>query len=304
MKTSTKRTTKVVVALVAAIITTIIILLAYQPSRTAGDSENVGATLVTTVVTTTEESSFFETTTASTSTTSTTIPTTTEITTTTTHTTTSSIVTEVETTQAVQTTYETTKTIEIIPETTTTVVTETYVVYKPATHYIHMNTCRWAASGEVQRIESTEGIEARRCSECNLSMEIITEYVEPVPEVTEPTGSMSYVKHFTRGTYYAYGGPRKGGSQRQLIDCSTGDGTVKGSIASSYLYRNYGYNYNGKRTMVYLEIEGYSQMNGYYYLDDCDAGNPNVIDFFFLYGSNCPFQRQGVVQVDCYIVNY
>lgn len=191
--------------------------------------------------------------------------------------------------------------------TTTTIVTEpieTYVVYKPATHYIHMNTCRWAASGEVQRIENTEGIEARRCSECNPSMEIITEYVEPVPEVTEPTGSMSYVKHFTRGTYYAYGGPRKGGSQCQLIDCSIGDGTVKGSIASSYLYRNYGYNYNGKRTMVYLEIEGYSQMNGYYYLDDCDAGNPNVIDFFFLYGSNCLFQRQGVVQVDCYIVNY
>lgn len=191
--------------------------------------------------------------------------------------------------------------------TTTTIVTEpieTYVVYKPATHYIHMNTCRWAASGEVQRIENTEGIEARRCSECNPSMEIITEYVEPVPEVTEPTGSMSYVKHFIRGTYYAYGGPRKGGSQCQLIDCSIGDGTVKGSIASSYLYRNYGYNYNGKRTMVYLEIEGYSQMNGYYYLDDCDAGNPNVIDFFFLYGSNCPFQRQGVVQVDCYIVNY
>lgn len=191
--------------------------------------------------------------------------------------------------------------------TTTTIVTEpieTYVVYKPATHYIHMNTCRWAASGEVQRIENTEGIEARRCSECNPSMEIITEYVEPVPEVTEPTGSMSYVKHFTRGTYYAYGGPRKGGSQCQLIDCSIGDGTVKGSIASSYLYRNYGYNYNGKRTMIYLEIEGYSQMNGYYYLDDCDAGNPNVIDFFFLYGSNCPFQRQGVVQVDCYIVNY
>lgn len=191
--------------------------------------------------------------------------------------------------------------------TTTTIVTEpieTYVVYKPATHYIHMNTCRWVASGEVQKIENTEGIEARRCSECNPSMEIITEYVEPVPEVTEPTGSMSYVKHFTRGTYYAYGGPRKGGSQCQLIDCSIGDGTVKGSIASSYLYRNYGYNYNGKRTMVYLEIEGYSQMNGYYYLDDCDAGNPNVIDFFFFYGSNCPFQRQGVVQVDCYIVNY
>ena len=162
-----------------------------------------------------------------------------------------------------------------------------------------MNTCRWAASGDIYKIENTEDIEARRCSECNPSMEIITEYIEPVPEPEEIT----YVKHFTRGTYYAYGGPRKGGSQRQLIDCSIGDGTVKGSIASSYLYRNYGYNYNGKRTMVYLEIEGYSQMSGYYYLDDCDAGNSNVIDFFFLYESNCPFKEQGIVQVDCYIVN-
>ena len=135
-------------------------------------------------------------------------------------------------------------------------------------------------------------------------MEIITEYIEPVPEVIEPDGSMTYVKNFTRGTYYAYGGQGIGGSQRQLIDCSIGDGTVKGSIASSYLYGNYGYNYNGKRTMVYLEIENYSQMNGYYYLDDCDAGNSNVIDFYFLYESNCPFQEQGVVQVDCYIVNY
>ena len=130
-------------------------------------------------------------------------------------------------------------------------------------------------------------------------MEIIAEYIEPVPE----PGELTYVKLFTRGTYYAYGGPRNGGSQRQLIDCSIGDGTVKGSIASSYLYQNYGYNYNGKRTPVYLEIEGYSQMSGYYYLDDCDAGNSNVIDFFFLYESNCPFKEQGVVQVDCYIVN-
>ena len=128
---------------------------------------------------------------------------------------------------------------------------------------------------------------------------IMEEYTEPVPEPEE----LTYVKHFTRGTYYAYGGPREGGSQRQLIDCSIGDGTVKGSIASSYLYQNYGYNYNGKRTMVYLEIEGYSQMSGYYYLDDCDAGNSNVIDFFFLYESNCLFKEQGIVQVDCYIVN-
>jgi len=135
---------------------------------------------------------------------------------------------------------------------------------------------------------------------------IVDELMKSVAPVTTPIegAGTTYVKNFSRGTYYAYGGPRKGGSGRQLIDCSQGDGTVKGSIASSYLYHNYGYNYNGKRTMVYLEISGYPSMAGYYYLDDSDAGNSNVIDFFYLYNSNCQFQYQGVVSVDCYIVTY
>lgn len=140
----------------------------------------------------------------------------------------------------------------------------------------------------------------------NAVQKIVDELMKSAIPETTPIGDVNatYVKNFSRGTYYAYGGPRKGGSGRQLIDCSQGDGNVKGSIASSYLYRNYGYNYNGKRTMVYLEISGYPYMTGYYYLDDSDAGNPNVIDFFYLYNSNCQFQYQGVVSVDCYIVTY
>ena len=55
--------------------------------------------------------------------------------------------------------------------------------------------------------------------------------------------SKDFVKTFNRCTYYAYGhGGLCGGSGRSLIDCSYGNGTVKGSIASSYLYSNYGYN--------------------------------------------------------------
>lgn len=134
--------------------------------------------------------------------------------------------------------------------------------------------------------------------------------MRPTPVINNGTADnvdgypMTYVKNFSRGTYYAYGYQCTGGSGRALIDCSYGSGGVKGSIASSYLYRNYGYNYNGKRTMVYLEISGYPSMNGYYYLDDSDAGNPNVIDFYYTYNSNCQFQYQGVVSVDCYIVSY
>ena len=126
----------------------------------------------------------------------------------------------------------------------------------------------------------------------------------PNPVEDTPSGlQIQFVKTFSRGTYYAYGGPRKGGSGRQLIDCSQGSGGIKGSIASWYLYDNYRYNYGGERTTVYLEVEGYPQMNGFYYLDDsCAPGYNDVIDFFFLYNSNCPFQYQGVVKVNCFIV--
>lgn len=116
--------------------------------------------------------------------------------------------------------------------------------------------------------------------------------------------SKDFVKTFNRCTYYAYGhGGLCGGSGRSLIDCSYGNGTVKGSIASSYLYSNYGYNYNGSRTMVYLEVSQYPQMTGYYYLDDCCAFYLNdTIDFYYDYNSNCPFQYQGVISADCYII--
>lgn len=119
-----------------------------------------------------------------------------------------------------------------------------------------------------------------------------------------PSGlKIQFVKTFSRGTYYAYGGPRVGGSQRQLIDCSQGSGGIKGSVASWELYNKYKYNYNGERTLLYLEIHGYPQMNGLYYLDDSSLEGVNdVIDFFYLYNSNCQFQNQGVVQVDCSIV--
>ena len=292
MNSKTKKITTLVVSTVA-VIATVIIFLISTPVYSAGETAETTNSVATTTETITTQI-MIETATS-----------TTEIITTTTEETIAVVTTEQTTTFTIETQKPTTETILSITKpvvTTTTiipVIMEEYVIYKPATHYIHMNTCRWAESGDVYRIENTEGIEARKCSECNPPMEIIAEYIEPVHE----PGELTYVKPFTRGTYYAYGGPRNGGSQRQLIDCSIGDGTVKGSIASSYLYQNYGYNYNGKRTTVYLEIEGYSQMSGYYYLDDCDAGNSNVIDFFFLYESNCPFKEQGVVQVDCYIVN-
>lgn len=60
----------------------------------------------------------------------------------------------------------------------------TYVVYKPSTHYIHTNKCRWY-SPECYEIKDTGGIEARKCSECNPDMEIINEYVPETPTVAD-----------------------------------------------------------------------------------------------------------------------
>ena len=205
----------------------------------------------------------------------------------------------VETTNSVATTTETITTQIMIETTTSTTEITTTITEETIAVVTTEQTKTFTAETQKPTTETILNITEPVVTTTTTIPVIMEEYTEPVPE----PGELTYVKHFTRGTYYAYGGPREGGSQRQLIDCSIGDGTVRGSIASSYLYQNYGYNYNGKRTMVYLEIEGYSQMSGYYYLDDCDAGNSNVIDFFFLYESNCPFKEQGIVQVDCYIVN-
>lgn len=177
---------------------------------------------------------------------------------------------------------------------------EEYLVYKPSSYYIHKNTCRWNKD-DAYRIDDVTDLEARLCTECNPVCEGYTEYILPEP-VKPDKESMTYVKHFTRGTYYCYGYECYGGSGRYLYDCSYGNGNgIKGSIASSYLYSNYGYNYNGQRTTVYLEVNGYPELSGLYFVDDSDAGNWNVIDFFYIYASNCPFANQGVVEVDCWI---
>jgi hypothetical protein len=60
---------------------------------------------------------------------------------------------------------------------------EEYVVYKPNTHYIHNSSCRWCDDTCIA-IDSTDGIEARRCSDCNPDMEIVTPYEEPTPSYT------------------------------------------------------------------------------------------------------------------------
>lgn len=52
-----------------------------------------------------------------------------------------------------------------------------YLVFKPSTHYVHRSTCRWNDSS-CYKIEDTNGIQVRLCSECNPNIKVITPYVE------------------------------------------------------------------------------------------------------------------------------
>ena len=71
--------------------------------------------------------------------------------------------------------------IPYVPE---PIITEPYIVYKPSTKYVHANTCRWN-TGDAVTITDTNGIEARKCTECNPDIEIINEYVEPEPSIND-----------------------------------------------------------------------------------------------------------------------
>ena len=115
--------------------------------------------------------------------------TTTEILTTSTSSTTTSqvLTTKISYEKTVETTSSVTTSTTVTTTEETTVTTTTspreYIVYKPSTHYIHMNTCRWFDS-TCQEITDTEGIECRRCSECHPDIEIINEYIPPQPTTT------------------------------------------------------------------------------------------------------------------------
>lgn len=119
--------------------------------------------------------------------------------------------------------------------------------------------------------------------------------------------SANFVKTFTRGTYYpgleGYGSTQVyGGSGRLLMDCSIKDDEIKGSVACKYIQERCGYNYNGARTIVYLDIPEVPNMSGFYSVDD-SCLRDDTIDFYFTYKANCPFMNQGVLKtITCYIV--
>lgn len=108
------------------------------------------------------------------------------------------------TTEAIATTTTTTTNVEETTTVTTEPIVEEedntgeYIVYKPSTHYVHRSTCHWF-NDECIPITSTEGLEARLCTECNADIEIVTQYEEPQP-VANNSGytSLNYITDVER----------------------------------------------------------------------------------------------------------
>jgi hypothetical protein len=148
-------------------------------------------TTCTTRTSTTTTTGMVTTTSSSTSITDTTV--TTEPTTTTTTEEEKPTTTSTEETTEVITTTEVAITVEEPTTITTEEAPHEYVVYKPSTHYIHRNTCHWV-SAECYEIENTEGLECRRCSECNPDMDIVSEYA--VQQTTVNNGFGYYSLNF------------------------------------------------------------------------------------------------------------
>jgi len=114
-----------------------------------------------------------------------------------------------------------------------------------------------------------------------------------------PYSRMQYVGEF-KGTYYrGASNPCKGGSGRELLDCTPKATEIKGSVACRFIQEEYGYDLNG-RTIVWCEFPMLHQMDGFYYVDDA-CRDFNVIDFYFIDYSTCPWQNDGKTTVDLYI---
>lgn len=132
----------------------------------------------------------------------------------------------------------------------------------------------------------------------------LTTTVTTTTETTTTTTATTYdfkerlidYGYFT-GTYYhgEYTNPCPGGSGRMLEDCTPKSNDTKGSVACKRIQSEYGYNVNG-RTRVYLEIDGYPDMNGWYWVDDaCESYS--VVDFYFINYSSCPWENDGLSRV-------
>lgn len=195
---------------------------------------------------------------------------------------------------------ETSTTFEVTKMSTTSTAQSTTTSSTTSTTFTI--TATTAATTEAMTEPVTEPV--TETEELYTEFDLAEALEEEQPDYNSNAGSL--IRGGMRGTYYAPGSwnnySNVGGSGRYLLDCNYGgDSYAKGSIASGYLYNLIGYYSNGGRTAVWLEISGYPDMSGVYYLDDCSGAD--VIDFFYDQNCNCQFCYDGVVSVDVYYAN-
>lgn len=110
--------------------------------------------------------------------------------------------------------------------------------------------------------------------------------------VTDFRDTMTCLGDFMAMYYKGDSEPCYGGSGRMLVSCYEKDEWYKGSVASRWVYGQYGYNVNGKTT-VYIEFNNYPRLSGWYSVDDCNA-DPGIVDFYFADYATCPWRNDGV----------
>lgn len=182
---------------VRGIITGIVVLMMAVITTTTGFFGPVGGATAPSMaddveVVTTSVTSQLTTTTSSTTTTKNSTTTTTSLTTMTSKATTEATTSVVENkTVEIENTVEDDTPVEVDTYNDEPEYTAEYIGYKASTHYVHKNTCRWFDS-TCYEITSTEGIETRKCTECNPDIEILTPYVAPEPQTSGGT-ALDYI---------------------------------------------------------------------------------------------------------------
>lgn len=252
-----------------------------------------------TISTTAQTTSMVTTCTTRTSTTTTTgMVTTTSSSTSITDTTVTTEPTTTTTTEEEPTTTSTEETTEVITNTEvattveepTTITTEEalreYVVYKPSTHYIHRSTCHWV-NAECYEIENTEGLECRRCSECNPDMDIVSEYAAQQTTVNNGGGyySLNFITEDERVYLCNTVGTEYGSDWVSLYDKACVVATIMNRV------RDGGWS-NGNPSTVYNVLTAPYQYNPNYavpyYRSNVTQSCIDAVEYYFEHQADFP----------------
>ena len=171
-----------------------------------------------------------------------------------------------------------------------------------------VKTEKTAIEEVAETIVETTSEEAVRTTMKTTTTTVTTTVSTIVTSVTESTTTetvtdfkddMTDLGSFTATYYKGESVPCYGGSGRMLVSCYEKDEWYKGSVASRWVYGQYGYGLNGKTT-VYIEFDNYPRLNGWYSVDDCNADS-GIVDFYFADYATCPWQNDGVTSCRMWI---